>query len=106
MIKKCGNVFILQGKEISYLMAVDDKGNAFTLSPDPLLETVCPCVADLKLGQLEGAEEKLRPILQNAAIFGVDLYQAGLADKVLGMFKELAAGPGAVAAFLEKYVMK
>lgn len=91
---------------IRYLMAIDDEGNAFKLSPDPLLETVCPCVEGLKLGELDGAEEKLRPILENASIFGVNLYEAGLADKVLGYFRELAAGPGAVAATLEKYVME
>lgn len=90
---------------IRYLMAVDDRGNAFTLSPDPLLETVCPCIEGLKLGELEGAEEKLRPILENAAIFGINLYEAGLADQVLDYFKELAAGPGAVASTLEKYVL-
>lgn len=90
---------------VRYLMAVDDNGNAFKLSPDPLLETVCPCVEGLELGKLEGAEEKLRPILENAAIFGVNLYEAGLADQVLAYFKELAAGPGAVAATLKKYVM-
>ena len=31
MIKKCGNVFILQGKEISYLMAVDEAGHLYHL---------------------------------------------------------------------------
>lgn len=34
---------------LRYLMAVDDEGNAFTLSPDPLLDTVCPYVAKLAL---------------------------------------------------------
>lgn len=89
---------------LRYLMAVDDTGKAFTLSPDPMLETVCPCLEGLALGHLDGAEEKLRPILENASIFGVNLYEAGLADQVLAYFKELAAAPGAVAATLEKYV--
>ena len=30
---------------LRYLMAVDDNGEKFELSPDPLLETVCPVVA-------------------------------------------------------------
>ncbi len=59
---------------VRYLMAIDDKGNAFTLSPDPLLATVCPHVEGIKLGETEGVEEKIRPILENQAIFGVDLY--------------------------------
>ena len=34
-----------------YLMAIDDAGNAFELSPDPLLDTVCPYVEGFKLGE-------------------------------------------------------
>ena len=37
-------------------------------------------------------------------IFGVDLYEAGLADMVVGYLKELTAGKGAVRATLKKYV--
>ena len=40
----------------------------------------------------------------NANLFGVSLVDAGLADKVTGMFKELLAGPGAVRATLKKYL--
>ena len=49
-------------------------------------------------------EEQLKPILSDAAIFGVDLYECGLAEKVIGYFKELIAGPGAVRATLKKYI--
>ena len=86
-----------------YLMAVDDKGNAFELSSDPLLDTVCPCVADIKLGD-SNASAKIRPLLKNASIFGVDLEAVGMADLVCKYFDELVAGPGAVRATLEKYV--
>jgi fructuronate reductase len=37
-------------------------------------------------------------------IFGVDLYDAGVAEKVEAMFCEMLAGPGAVRAALKKYV--
>ncbi len=88
---------------LRYLMAVDDQGNHFELSADPLLDTVCPILAEFHLGE-EGDMEKLRPILENEAIFGVNLYEAGLADTVCGYFKEMIQGPGAVRAALEKYV--
>lgn len=81
---------------IRYLMAVDDQGMAFTLSPDPLLDTVCPYVAHIRLGDSSGVEEKIKPILENAAIFGVNLYEAGMAEKVIGYVKEMVAGKGAV----------
>lgn len=89
---------------LRYLMAVDDNGQTFELSPDPLLETVCPYVAGIKLGSEENVEEVLQPILTNKAIFGVDLYEVGMADKVCGYFREMIAGTGAVRKTLEKYV--
>lgn len=89
---------------VRYLMAVDDSGKPFDLSPDPLLDTVCPHVADIRLGETEGAEEKIRPILENQAIFGADLYGLGIAPRIVSYFKELIAGPGAVQKTLEKYV--
>ena len=33
---------------------------------------------------------------KDAAIFGVDLFKAGLADRVTEYFTEMAAGPGMV----------
>jgi len=88
---------------LRYLMAVDDEGNAFELSSDPLLDTVCPYVADISLGGDCDVESRLKPILENEKIFGVNLYEVGMAEPVCGYFKELTAGPGAVRAVLEKY---
>ncbi len=39
-----------------YLMAVDDNGEKFELSPDPLLEAVCPVVAGIRLGDTDVEE--------------------------------------------------
>lgn len=89
---------------LRYLMAVDDTGKIFDLSPDPLLETVCPYVAEFQLGKTEDVEEKLRPILENTKIFGVNLYEVGMAELVCDYFKELTEGVGAVRKTLQKYV--
>ncbi len=89
---------------LRYLMAVDDEGKAFELSPDPLLETVCPYVAGFKLGEEAEVEAALKPILEKKEIFGVNLYEAGMAETVCRYFKELIAGKGAVRATLKKYV--
>lgn len=88
---------------LRYLMAVDDNGNTFELSPDPLLETICPYVAGFKLGKKADAEAALKPVLENEKIFGVNLYEVGMAEKVCGYFEELIAGSGAVRATLQKY---
>lgn len=89
---------------LRYLMAIDDAGHAFTLSPDPLLETVCPVVADVKLGEPVDAKAVLNDILGNEKIFGVNLHEVGLADAVVAYFEELVAGVGAVRNTLIKHV--
>lgn len=89
---------------LRYLMAVDDAGNKFELSPDPLLDTVCPYVAGFKLGEEADVEGALKPVLENAKIFGVNLYEVGLAGRVCAYFKEMIAGTGAVRRTLERHV--
>ena len=89
---------------IRYMMAIDDNGEAFELSPDPLTDTVRPFVADIKLGEEIDVEAKIGELLKKSEIFGVDLYEVGLADVVCGYFAELIAGKGAVRETLKKYV--
>ncbi len=91
---------------LRYLMAVDDEGRPLQLSSDPLLDKMCACVADIKLGEEVDVEKLIGHILKDKTIFGVDLYEVGLADRVCGYFNELIAGAGAVRATLVKYVGK
>ena len=86
-----------------YLIAIDDHGEKFELSPDPLLDTVCPLISEIKLGDTD-VEEVIKPLLKNKAIFGVDLYEAGLAKLTVQYFQELIEGPGAIRATLKRYV--
>ena len=69
-----------------------------------MLEQLCPVVAGIKLGQTTDVEPIIRPILKDEQIFGVDLYEVGLANLVCQYFTEMIAGVGAVRATLEKYV--
>ena len=89
---------------LRYLMGVDDEGNTFELSPDPLLQTVCPYVASISLGDNVNADELLAPILSDERIFGVNLYDVDMAALVCKYFTEMIAGKGAIKATLEKYV--
>ena len=57
----------------------------------------------MKLGETPNCA-KLEGLLRNKTVFGVDLMEAGLADRVCTYFTELTAGPGAVRATLHKYV--
>lgn len=87
-----------------YLMGIDDQGNAFTPSPDPLLDELQTYMKDIKLGDTELKKDILRPILSNKKIFAVNLYEVGLGEKIEGMFLELISGPGAVRNTLQKYL--
>jgi hypothetical protein len=103
-VKKLKRIPLVFAGWLRYLMAIDDNGNPFELSPDPLLETVCPVVAGIKLGDNVKTEPILRPILENEAIFGVNLYEVGMAGIVCGYFEEMISGVGAVRETLVKYI--
>ncbi|WP_024864956.1 mannitol dehydrogenase family protein [Butyrivibrio sp. FCS014] len=90
---------------LRYLMGINDAGDAFEPSPDPLLEKAQSYVKDICLGETN--EDTLRaavlPLLKDSAIFGLDLETAGLSDLVISYFAQLNAGKGAVRATLDRY---
>ena len=87
-----------------YLKGVDDEGKPFAPSPDPLLAELQPMVACLEVK--EGAQDMscLKALYSRKDVFGVDLYQVGLGERIEAMAAELFAGPGAVRRTLHKYV--
>ena len=93
---------------LRYLLAVDDTGKAFTPSPDPLLAELQEALAShtIVLGVMDLAlvHDAVEPILSNGQIFGCNLYEAGLGERVERLFCELNAGAGAVRATLKKYL--
>jgi fructuronate reductase len=89
---------------IRYLMGIDDEGKPFTVSPDPMYAALAPVVAGIKLGDKGPFHKTLEPILSDKRIFAVNLYEAGLGERVEKYFEELVAGPGAVAKTLNEYV--
>lgn len=89
---------------LRYLMGLDDEGKAIELSPDPMLEQMQAAVADIEFGNPDSIGDKLKPVLSNANIFGSNLYEAGIGEKIEQIFAEEIAGPGAVRATLKKYV--
>lgn len=87
-----------------YLMAIDDEGNSFELSSDPMLPTLLPIISKINLGQKDGIHEALEEILSNEKIFGVDLYKVGLGIQVENYFTELIEGKDAIRKTLKKYL--
>ncbi|MBQ9116982.1 MAG: mannitol dehydrogenase family protein, partial [Clostridia bacterium] len=86
---------------LRYLMGVGDDGEAFELSPDPLMDQVRSCVEGIALGG-KADRERLMPLLKNEKIFGSDLEKIGMADRVLDLFDRLIAGKGAVRATMKE----
>ncbi|MBP5347660.1 MAG: mannitol dehydrogenase family protein [Bacteroidaceae bacterium] len=87
-----------------YLKGIKDDGTPFDPSPDPLLAEVQAIVAPLEIGKPDQDYSCLKKLYSRKDIFAVDLYEAGLGERIEGMVKELYAGPGAVRKTLHKYV--
>jgi fructuronate reductase len=88
---------------LRYLLSVDDNGNHFERSPDPMLPYLDQVLAGITLGGDPAKEKQLYPLLCSKPIFGANLYEVGLADRVTEMFIELTRGPGAIRETLKKY---
>ena len=87
-----------------YLMAVGDNGQPFQPSDDPLMPMLAPRFEGVQLGAPCDVHALLQPVLSDARIMGVDLYEAGLGEVVEANFRELIAGPGAIRAALHRLV--
>ena len=85
-----------------YLSGLNDDGEAFEQSPDPMLSELKKAVAGYTLGG-DNDYSTLKSLYSRKDVFAVDLYEIGLGEKVESLVKELYAGKGAVRATLKKY---
>ena len=97
---------------LRYLLCVDDELTPYAPSADPMLETLrgylktLTATSGVNAGpdDVKRINELIRPILSDRTIFGVDLYEAGIAEKVLTMFVKMLNGPGSVRKTLTEYL--
>ena len=89
---------------LRYMLGRDDKGRPYALAPDPMNGEITAALSGTVWGRPETAAGKLRPVLSNAAVFGTDLYAAGLGERIESMFAQMLAGPGAALATVKKYM--
>ena len=87
-----------------YLLGIDDNGESFELSPDPMADELKKHLSGIKIGDISSYTGQLKNLLSNANIFGINLYEAGIGDKIEEMFVEEIAGKGAVRNTLKKYL--
>ena len=114
------NAYVAAGKDVSsltyiplviagwlrYLLAVDDRGDAFTCSPDPMLEDLQAQLSKVSVGCSDASlvHDAVAPILSNTEVFDCDLYELGLGEKGEAMLLEELAGPNAVRSTIKKYL--
>ena len=87
---------------LRYLLAIDDDGKEFTPSPDPMLSELSNLMSKIEFGKPATVADNLKPILSNKNIFGVNLYESGLGEKIEKLFSEMINGKGAVRQTLAK----
>ena len=79
---------------LRYMLGVDDMGNTYELAPDPVVPEIQAALSSVVFGNPESLTDQLHPILSNEKVFFIDLYKAGLGEKIEGMFREMIAGKG------------
>jgi len=89
---------------LRYLLAVDDEMQAMEVSSDPLKNELQSQLSGIEVGNPNSYAGQLKNILTNEVIFGLNLVEIGLSDKIEQFFIELIAGKGAVRATLKKYL--
>ena len=88
---------------LRYLLAIDDTGNAFELSPDPLAESAHADLAGVSFGKAIKKGD-LDKILSREDIWGYDVTKSPLYPAVVAAFESMNAGPGAVRKTLHNTV--
>ncbi len=89
---------------LRYLLGLDDNGQPMEVSPDPMLAQLQKELDFVVFGDPASVDARLDPVLSNPLLFGVNLFDAGLAEKVRALLAEEVAGPGAVRATLKKHL--
>lgn len=84
-----------------YLLGIDDEGEKFEVSSDPLMSTLQGILEGVSFG---ASDSRVSDIISNKSIFGVDLYEVGIGEKIESIFYEMLEGKGAVRRTLGKYL--
>ena len=91
---------------LRYLLAVDDNGNSFEISPDPMAGLFQKELreAGISYGMKESVKGKLSRILSNATVFGTDINKTGLTPVIEQYLDDLIKENGAVRKTLHSAI--
>jgi fructuronate reductase len=84
-----------------YLMGIDDAGNTFELSPDPMIDTLKQTIDQIHMGD---TKVDLKAVLASKDIFGSNLYELGLGELIEKIVIKMIQKPGSVRATIDEYV--
>lgn len=85
-----------------YLMGLDDNGEVMELSADPMMEELKGYLKGIIFGDPASAAGRLIPVLSNERLFGLNLYEIELGQKVEQYFAAMIAGKQAVRNVLKE----
>lgn len=91
---------------LRYLLAVDDNGNAFEISSDPMAGFFQNELRaqGISFGMTESVKGRLNGILANETVFGIDINKTGLTPVIEDYLDKLLSGNGAVRKTLHEAV--
>lgn len=89
---------------VRYLLALDDEGKPIELAPDPMVPELREQMSTIVYGEPDSLKDQLKGILSNEVIFGVNLYEAGIGEKIEQIIREEIAGPGSIRKTVQKYL--
>ena len=89
---------------LRYLQGTNDKLEKIEQSPDPLLEEIENIFSDQDYDSEEHLN-KIDGLLSRKEIFGVDLVQIGLSNRIKQYYMEMNQGTGSVRRTLEKFLV-
>ena len=87
---------------LRYLLGVNDEGQPFEVSPDPLLPMLQEALRGIEFGKPETARGKLDALLSDSSLFATDLMKTPLAEKIQKNFEAMIEGPGQVRKTLQQ----
>lgn len=91
---------------LRYLLALDDEGNKFELSPDPLLPSLKSALEEISLGETDSQkiEPKIKKILSDEKIFGFNAAASPLYEKIKSYFMKMISAKGKVREVIHETV--
>ncbi|NLB50231.1 MAG: mannitol dehydrogenase family protein [Clostridiaceae bacterium] len=89
-----------------YLLGLDDQLQVMEIASDPLAPELSDKLQGISPNDPSSYQGELIPLLKNETLFGSDLTEIGLAEKIENYFIDMLRGPGSIETLLEKLIAR